>query len=150
MKSILLAVIATITQCHIISGTIDRKTSPIDFRNLKISLNNGEYSGLVNNDGAFTIMVPDYAASYKLQVTDLHYYFEPVVVEISDSAHSEGKFIKAFLYSLKDGKDYRLMYPLQLEPSSRINYFEDRVPFDPTTYLKNPFVWMIGLTLVMS
>jgi hypothetical protein len=42
------------------------------------------------------------------------------------------------------------MYPLQLDPSSRVSYFEDRVPFDPTTYLKNPFVWMIGLSLLMS
>jgi hypothetical protein len=42
------------------------------------------------------------------------------------------------------------MYPLQLEPSSRQSYFEERAPFDPTVYLKNPFVWMIGLSLVMS
>lgn len=42
------------------------------------------------------------------------------------------------------------MYPLQLEPTSRFSYFEERAPFDPTTYLKNPFVWMIGLSLVMS
>jgi hypothetical protein len=51
---------------------------------------------------------------------------------------------------MKVGKDYRLVYPLQLDPISRIGYFEDRVPFDPTSYLKNPFVWMIGLSLLMS
>jgi len=31
-----------------------------------------------------------------------------------------------------------------------VSYFEDRVPFDPTSYLKSPFVWMIGLSLLMS
>jgi hypothetical protein len=80
----------------------------------------------------------------------LNYYFEPVVVEASEEAFSPGKFLKAFLYSIKTGKDYRLMYPLQLEPTSRFQYFDERPPFDPTVYLKNPFVWMIGLSLVMS
>ena len=80
----------------------------------------------------------------------MHYYFDPVVVEVVDEPFAPGKFIKSYLFNIQTGKDYRLMYPLQLEPTSRFNYFEDRVPFDPTTYLKNPFVWMIGLTLVMS
>ena len=94
--------------------------------------------------------MPNYATTYKLEVQTINYYFEPVVVEVLDEEYAPGKFIKAYLFSMKDGKDFRLMYPLQLEPSSRISYFEDRVPFDPTTYLKNPFVWMIGLSFLMS
>ena len=39
---------------------------------------------------------------------------------------------------------------MHLEPTSRQSYFEERAPFDPTVYLKNPFVWMIGLSLLMS
>ena len=42
------------------------------------------------------------------------------------------------------------MYPLVLEPDGRLNYLEDRIPFDPTQYLKNPLVWMVGLMLVFS
>lgn len=30
------------------------------------------------------------------------------------------KNIKAFMYNLKSGKDYKLVYPLHLEPSHRI------------------------------
>ncbi len=55
--------------------------------------------------------------------------------------------VKAYLYSLKNGKDQqRLAYPLQLEPSSRIQYFEIEPPFNPMNYLKNPMVIMVGVS----
>lgn len=50
----------------------------------------------------------DRAGVYKLDVVNLHYHFEPVVVEISDLLDEELKKkrpINAFLYSLKQGKD---------------------------------------------
>lgn len=94
--------------------------------------------------------MPNDAATYKLEVQNINYYFEPAVVDVMEEEFAPGKHIKAFLFSLKDGKDFRLMYPLQLEPSSRVSYFEDRAPFDPISYLKNPFVWMIGVSFLMS
>ena len=60
------------------------------------------------------------------------------------------KNIKAYLFNLKTGKDYRLKYPLEFEPGYRYQYFEERLPFDPFTYLKNPFVLMIGMSVLMS
>ena len=60
------------------------------------------------------------------------YHFEPVVVEILKSEDLVGPIgteaetkrrpsgIRAFLYSLKTGRDVRLAYPLQLEPSMRM------------------------------
>ena len=112
-------------------------------------MNGGEYSCLVDNLGHFKVEVPS-SGSYKLDVFNLNYHFEPVVVEIYDEEFSPGKNTKAFLFSLKHGKDFRLVYPLQLDPSSRISYFELEKPFDPIAYCKNPFVIMIGVTLVMS
>ena len=150
MKVAILSALAAIAQPHLITGSVDRKATNLDFSQCHVSLNNGEYKGLVDINGGFVIAVPDYSANYKLQVHNLNYYFEPVVVEVSEQEYAAGKYIKAFLYSLTTGKDYRLMYPLQLEPTSRFSYFEERAPFDPTVYLKNPFVWMIGLSLVMS
>ena len=79
-----------------------------------------------------------------------YYYFEPVVVEIYEEEFAPGKDSKAFLFSLKHGKDYRLVYPLVLDPSSRFGYFEAKQPFNFWAYLKNPFVIMIGMTLCMS
>ena len=51
---------------------------------------------------------------------------------------------------MKHGKDFRLVYPLVLDPSGKFGYFEIKAPFDPLSYLKNPFVIMIGVTLLMS
>ena len=90
------------------------------------------------------------AGTYKVEVQNLNYHFEPVVVDIFDEEFAPGKDTKAFLFSLKQGKDYRLVYPLVLDPSGRFGYFEIKTPFDPLSYLKNPFVIMIGVTLVMS
>ena len=82
----------------------------------------------------------------------MYYHFEPTVVEIYETEFAPGKDTKAFLYSLKYGKDTgnRLAYPLVLDPSSRYGYFEQKAPFDPWAYAKNPFVIMIGVTLLMS
>ena len=49
----------------------------------------------------------------------MNYYFEPVVVEILEEDFAPGKNTKAFLFSMREGKDFRLKYPLELEPSSR-------------------------------
>ena len=81
---------------------------------------------------------------------NLLYHFEPVIVEIYDEEFAAGKDTKAFLFSLKHGKDFRLVYPLVLEPSGRYGFFEVKAPFNVWGYLSNPFVIMIGVTLLMS
>ena len=102
----------------------------MQFQDTYISVNGGEQSCLVDNLGNFRVEVPS-TGSYKLDVFNLNYHFEPVIVEIYDEEFSPGKNTKAFLFNLKQGKDFRLVYPLQLDPSSRINYFEPEKPFDP-------------------
>ena len=99
--------------------------------------------------GNFKIQVPS-VGTYKVEVYNPYFFFEPVVVEIVEEEFSPGKDTKAFLYSLKNGKDFRLMYPLVLDPTSRLQYFEPQPQFDPFAYLKNPFVLMIGVTLLIS
>ena len=56
---------------------------------------------------------------------------------------------KAYLFNLKTGKDVRLAYPLQLEPTMRMQYFEIEAPFNFMAYLKNPMVIMVGVSAVM-
>ena len=107
------------------------------------------YSSLVDTNGNFQVKVPG-PGSYKVEVHNIYYYFEPVVVEIYAEEFQEGKDTKAFLFSMTKGKDYRLVYPLVLDPSSRFGYYEVKPPFNPWTYLQNPFVIMIGVSLFMS
>ena len=112
-------------------------------------VNGGVYTGLVNSSGGFKIQVPG-PGSYKVEVVNNFYYFEPVVVEIYEEEFQPGKDTKAFLFSLSQGKDFRLVYPLVLDPSGKRSFFEKKAPFDPTVYLKNPFVIMIGITMLLS
>ena len=114
-----------------------------------MAINGGLYSGLVNAEGGFDIQVPE-PGQYKVEVFNLNYHFEPVVVEIYEEEFAPGKDTKAFLFDMKYGKDFRLVYPLVLDPSGRFGYFEIKPAFDPMAYLKNPFVIMIGVTLLMT
>jgi len=134
---------------YLIEGRIERRGFPIEFHQLKVSVNSNEYVGLVDLNGYFRIQVAQ-PGLHKLEVHHRYFFFEPVVVEIFEEDFAAGKNMKAYLYSMSDGKDFRLRYPLELEPSSRIAYFEEKAPFDPLVYLKNPFVMMIGFSLVMS
>ena len=83
------------------------------------------------------------------------FYFEPVVVDIaSDEEMGLNSSIKkqysAYLYQLHTGsKGVRLLYPLSLEPSHKIKYFDIEEPFNPITYMKNPYFMMIGFSVVM-
>ena len=95
------------------------KTSQLQFQDTYVSINSGQYSCLVDNLGNFRVEVPS-TGNYKLEVFNLNYHFEPVIVEIYDEEFAPGKNTKAFLFNIKTEKDFRLVYPLQLDPSSRI------------------------------
>ena len=47
-------------------------------------------------------------------------------------------------------KGVRLLYPLQLDPSHKIRYFDIEEPFNPIAYLKSQYVLMMGLPLIMT
>ena len=42
-----------------------------------------------------------------------------------------------------------MLYPLQLDPSHIIQYFEIEEPFNPIQYMKNPYFMMIGFSMLM-
>ena len=46
-------------------------------------------------------------------------------------------------------KGQRLLYPLILEPSNKIKYFDIEEGFNPLVYLKSPMVLMIGVSMFM-
>ena len=91
---------------------------------------------------------------YKLEVFHSNFYFDPVMVEIRSEAEVAAnphlKSYSAYLYTLNTGaKSMRLMYPLELEPSHKIKYFEIEEPFNPMVWLKSPMVLMIGVSMMM-
>ena len=46
-------------------------------------------------------------------------------------------------------KGQRLIYPLHLEPSHKVKYFDIEEPFNPLAYLQSPFVLMMGVSALM-
>jgi len=48
MKAFLFAFLGLVASAHIIHGTIDRKGNVLDYSKIRVSINNGEYSGLVD------------------------------------------------------------------------------------------------------
>ena len=154
MIKLLIGVLAcclTNTSAHLIKGKVDTRGQPIELQNTSIIVNHGQYTASVDNVGQFVLQVSE-PGSYKLEVQNLKFYFEPVVVEIYAEEYLPGKNTKAFLFSLKNGKDInvRLAYPLHLEPSSRMMYFEVEQPLNLWAYAKNPFVIMVGVMLLMN
>lgn len=130
----------------------------LDYPSTRVVLNGGEYTGFVDNTGSFKVYVEKKGA-YKLEVVNTVYTFEPVVVEITEIENASGDEeirrkgqtaqIRPYLYNIKSGKGHRLVYPLQLEPSMRIQYFEVEQPFNPMSYLKNPMVIMVLVSGVL-
>mmetsp|Transcript_37836 Transcript_37836/g.57902 ORF Transcript_37836/g.57902 Transcript_37836/m.57902 type:complete len:83 (+) Transcript_37836:310-558(+) len=60
------------------------------------------------------------------------------------------KQYSAYIFKMKDaGKGQRLMYPLELEPSHKVKYFEIEEPFNPLNYMKDPYMLMIGFGVLM-
>jgi len=46
--ALLLAMLGLFASAHVISGTIDRKGNVLDYSKVKVTLNSGEYSALVD------------------------------------------------------------------------------------------------------
>eukprot|EP00347_Sterkiella_histriomuscorum_P009388 403341402 len=153
LQTLLGLIFALQVNSFMIQGVIDNKgLKHLDYSNTKVILNGGEFTGFVNNMGAFNIYVPK-NGTYKLDVVNLNYHFESVIVEIlnvdQNDEVAKKRQIRAYMYNIKSGKDYKLVYPLQLEPSNRIQYFEIEEPFNPLVYLKNPMVLMVGVSAVL-
>jgi hypothetical protein len=48
MKAICIALLGLFASAHVIQGTIDRKGNVLDYSKVRVTMNNGEYSGLVD------------------------------------------------------------------------------------------------------
>jgi hypothetical protein len=82
------ALLLTLVQAGVLlTGTIDsRAARHLDFSATKVLLNHGQAgTGFVDNMGNFNLYVESSAAgTYRLDVVNLAYHFEPVVIEISE------------------------------------------------------------------
>ena len=153
----ILNIILALTSGYEIKGLIDNKNIPtLRFSEIELTLigkKGFRKKAFVDLLGKFKIDLEE-PGIYKLETFHHNFYFEPVVVDIKSDLEMEsnpqGKQNSAFLYQLQTGsKGIRLIYPVQLEPSHKIKYFEIEEPFNPLVYLKSPYALMIGFSALM-
>ena len=96
-----------------------------------------------NDKGEFKFVnIPD--GKYILSVNDDLYDYESIFLEVSE----DGSEVKAFQNNIKSGKGFKLKYPLQIRPLSKIIYVEES-PNVIFSLLKSPYMIIIGLTVLM-
>ena len=141
-----------------IQGKIDNKgIQALQYHEIQLKVvgaNGFNKIGFVNADGKFNIYVGE-PGVYKLEAFHLLFFFEPVIVDILSEEkmlqNPSKKQIQAFIYKMNGAaKGVRLLYPLQLDPSHKVRYFDIEEPFNPIQYLKSPYVLMMGLPLLMT
>ena len=102
----ILLTVLPMASTYTISGTVEHgKFKNVDFRTMKVTLNDGQYASFVDYEGKFSIYVAR-PGIYKLDVQCRFFYFEPVLVEVKEDKSM------AFLFNIKSGKGTRLLYPL--------------------------------------
>merc|ERR1711957_305073 len=110
-------------------------------------------NAFVDAGGKFSIYV-DEPGVYRLDAFHQLFFFEPVIVEVLSedkmAANPSKKQYSAYIYKMNTAsKGVRLLYPLHLDPSHKVRYFDVEEPFNPIDYMKNPYFMMIGFSMVM-
>lgn len=135
---------------------IDKNITTLKHHETKLSVRSGDgenFPAMITVNGYFNVFVAK-PGIYKVEIFNTNFYFEPVIVQVITNEEQEmypnKKKVSAYLYDTKTGgKGVRLLYPLQLEPSHRLKYFDIEEPFNPLVYLKSPYFLMIGFSMLM-
>ncbi|XP_031620951.1 ER membrane protein complex subunit 7 homolog [Contarinia nasturtii] len=113
-------------------------------RDTVITINNGEYSGFLKEDGTFALNgIP--SGSYVVEVSNPDYYYESVRVEINP----KGKFRARKLNYVQPSQVVQVPYPLKLKALTRFKYFQTREQWKITDFLFSPMILMMVLPLIL-
>ncbi|KAJ3212899.1 ER membrane protein complex subunit 7 [Dinochytrium kinnereticum] len=110
----------------------------------KVLLNGGASYAFVEDDGSFTIDVPD--GSHLLEIISPGYFFNKVRLSVSGSS------VLAFMHV--DGTSWvrtgpAMELPLELPCRGQFQYFMAREGFDIWSIFANPMMLMMGGSLIM-
>ena len=122
----------------------------MSYNDLELSItgpNGFRRNAFTNGVGKFSFHLAR-PGTYKVEVVNRRFFFEPVAIKIeTDAVLAESptkKQISASIWRIKDSKPTKLVYPLQLKPTHRINYFEIEQGINMLAFLKSPYMLMMG------
>ena len=85
-----------------------------------------------------------------LQAHDNNNYFEPVLVNVGEKNKQGTYVVNVTSYNLRpSGGRKALRYPISMQPSFPIQYFDPEQPFSIMNLASNPMFVMIGLSILM-
>ncbi|EKX54339.1 hypothetical protein GUITHDRAFT_149982 [Guillardia theta CCMP2712] len=112
---------------------------------LRVMLDGGKQQAIARADGSFTIYDVSEGV-HSLDVDAPGWIFEQIKIDV----HYKRNELKVRASFNGDNVGKPVKYPLTLQPSIRVKYFEEREKFDPTVYLKNPMVVMGIIAALMA
>jgi len=126
-----------------IEGTISLAELAVPASQVKVVLDQGERTAVPRSDGYF-ILQDILPGTHLLEVVAVGAVFPALRVDIS--ARHQGRVRASYV----DDQRRQLAAPLLIEPVKKdVDYFEQRAQFNLAALLKNPMVWMVGITLFM-
>lgn len=109
-----------------------------------VHLKGANQKAFLREDGSFMFSyVPP--GSYILEVTNPHYVYEPVRVEIN----SKGKIRARKVNYIQTSQVIQVPYPLKMKPFGLTRFFQLREQWRITDFLFNPMVLMMVLPLLL-
>ncbi|KAJ2862339.1 hypothetical protein FB639_005400, partial [Coemansia asiatica] len=115
----------------------------------RIVINGGEYTGFIQKDGAFAIDNIKLGDSL-LEVASSKYAFPKIHVHISLKEDGRASIAARYVQIGSDWSDDApvLAYPLRIAAASKYEFFTERQGFSIIAMFSNPYMMMVGASLV--
>ncbi|KAJ1829805.1 hypothetical protein LPJ56_000117 [Coemansia sp. RSA 2599] len=124
----------------------DVSSLPVETR---VVINGGEYTGFIQKDGAFAVDNVKLGDSL-LEIASSEYAFPKIHVRISLKEDGRASIAARYVQVGSDWSDDApvLAYPLRIAAASKYDFFTERQGFSIIAMFSNPYMMMVGVSLI--
>ncbi|KAJ1814669.1 hypothetical protein LPJ75_002670, partial [Coemansia sp. RSA 2598] len=115
----------------------------------RVVINGGEYTGFIQKDGAFAVDNVKLGDSL-LEIASSEYAFPKIHVRISLKEDGRASIAARYVQVGSDWSDDApvLAYPLRIAAASKYDFFTERQGFSIIAMFSNPYMMMVGVSLI--